>query len=130
MPSLRTRNSRIKICGALAAGALLSVIAPIFSIAAEETLRDGWMVQSSAKAPQAGNKVSVEGFSTAGWYKTSAPKTVFAVLVENGVYKDPFFGTNFAKYSGSRVSSRWPVRESGYAREQPVCGAVVVSQRI
>jgi exo-1,4-beta-D-glucosaminidase len=68
---------------------------------AEQTvLRDGWEVQSSAKVNGSGDKVSVEGFNTEGWYKTSAPKTVFAVLVENGVYKDPYFGMNLRSVPG------------------------------
>jgi exo-1,4-beta-D-glucosaminidase len=69
--------------------------------AAEElTLRDDWMVQSSAKVSAGGEKVSSEGFDTSGWYKTSAPKTVFAVLVENGVYQDPYFGMNLREVPG------------------------------
>ena len=68
---------------------------------AEQTvLRDGWEVQSSAKVNGSGDKVSLEGFNTEGWYKTSAPKTVFAVLVENGVYKDPYFGMNLRSVPG------------------------------
>jgi exo-1,4-beta-D-glucosaminidase len=66
----------------------------------EVTLRDGWAVQSSAKVKGEGAEVSRAGFSTEGWYKTSAPKTVFAVLVENGVYKDPYFGMNLRSVPG------------------------------
>src|SRR4029077_4104199 len=40
------------------------------------------------------------GFSTRGWYPTSTPKTVFAVLVENGVYKNPYFGMNLRSFPG------------------------------
>lgn len=32
--------------------------------------------------------------------QTSAPNTVFAVLVENGVYKDPYFGMNLGSVPG------------------------------
>ncbi|HWZ98190.1 MAG TPA: glycosyl hydrolase family 2 [Candidatus Dormibacteraeota bacterium] len=63
-------------------------------------LRDGWKIQSSAKVSAAGEQVSTVGFSTDGWYPTSAPKTVFAVLVENGVYKDPYFGMNLRSVPG------------------------------
>src|SRR5579863_9699041 len=66
----------------------------------EETLRDGWTVQSSAKVQAGAEEVSRVGFNTDGWYKTSAPKTVFAVLVENGVYKDPYFGMNLRNVPG------------------------------
>ena len=40
------------------------------------------------------------GFSTAGWYSTSVPQTVFAVLVENGVYKNPYYGMNLRSIPG------------------------------
>jgi len=67
---------------------------------AQTILHDGWKVQSSAKVPAAGDKISEPGFSTQGWYATSAPKTVFAVLVENGVYKNPYYGTNLRNFPG------------------------------
>jgi exo-1,4-beta-D-glucosaminidase len=66
----------------------------------EIILREGWAVQSSAKVSAGGEAVSRAGFSTDGWYKTSAPKTVCAVLVENGVYKDPYFGMNLREVPG------------------------------
>jgi exo-1,4-beta-D-glucosaminidase len=63
-------------------------------------LREAWEVQSSAKVAGNGEEVSAAGFDTESWYKTSAPKTVFAVLVENGVYKDPYFGMNLRSVPG------------------------------
>ena len=77
-----------------------NTFAPASRAAEEITLKDGWTVQSSAKVAAGGDKVSENGFDTTGWYKTSAPKTVFAVLVENGVYKDPFFGMNLRSVPG------------------------------
>jgi exo-1,4-beta-D-glucosaminidase len=67
---------------------------------AQTVLREGWMVQSSAKVAAAGDRISQPGFATQGWYTTSAPKTVFAVLVENGVYKDSYYGTNLRDFPG------------------------------
>jgi exo-1,4-beta-D-glucosaminidase len=64
------------------------------------TLRDGWAVRSSAKVNATGEQISQVAFDTSGWYKTSAPKTIFAVLVENGVYKDPYFGMNLRSVPG------------------------------
>jgi exo-1,4-beta-D-glucosaminidase len=69
-------------------------------LAAQTILRDGWKVQSSAKVPDGGDRVSLPGFSAQGWYSTSAPKTVFAVLVESGVYKDPYYGMNLRDFPG------------------------------
>jgi len=69
-------------------------------VAAQAVLKDGWKVQSSAQVPAFGGQVSEPGFSTRGWYATSAPKTVFAVLVENGVYKHPYYGMNLRSFPG------------------------------
>lgn len=66
----------------------------------EEVLREGWVVQSSAKVSGGGERVSQKIFDTAGWYKTSAPNTVFAALVANGVYKNPYFGMNLRSVPG------------------------------
>jgi exo-1,4-beta-D-glucosaminidase len=79
---------------------LMSGCATLLHGAERITLQDGWEVQSSAKVKGNGDTVSTEGFETKGWYKTSAPKTVFAVLVENGVYKDPYFGMNLRSVPG------------------------------
>ena len=84
----------------IALAALVDLGLQVAGAAEEITLRDGWTVQSSAKVPETGEKVSSQGLDTSAWYKTSAPKTVFAVLVENGVYKDPFFGMNLRSVPG------------------------------
>src|SRR6266404_1903395 len=70
------------------------------SLSAQTVLKDGWRVQSSAQVSAPPSHVSEPGFSTHGWYSTSAPKTVFAVLVENGVYKNPYFGMNLRSFPG------------------------------
>jgi exo-1,4-beta-D-glucosaminidase len=89
---------------ATAFGAVLlaaAAIAPSGSRAdGDITLREGWTVQSSAKVSGGGEAVSAAAFDTIGWYKTSVPNTVFAALVENGVYKDPYFGMNLRSVPG------------------------------
>jgi exo-1,4-beta-D-glucosaminidase len=89
----------------LGAPLLLLVAAFVFAAApldAQEStaLREGWKVQSSSVATAPAEEISRLGFATTGWYKTAAPKTVFAVLVENGVYKDPYFGMNLRSVPG------------------------------
>lgn len=64
------------------------------------TLRDGWAVQSSAKVSAGAEAVSAPGFDVSSWYKASVPNTVFAVLVENGVCKNPYFGMNLRSVPG------------------------------
>jgi exo-1,4-beta-D-glucosaminidase len=83
---------------AVAASAFLFLVTA--SLSAQTVLRDGWEVQRSAQVPASGSQVSEPGFSTRGWYPTSAPKTVFAVLVENGVYKNPYFAMNLRSFPG------------------------------
>src|SRR5258708_18249371 len=84
--------------------ALASAMASFFLLATpvggQTVLRDGWKVQSAALVSASGGQVSEPGFSTRGWYTTSAPKTVFAVLVENGVYKNPYYGMNLRTFPG------------------------------
>ncbi|HXJ46029.1 MAG TPA: glycoside hydrolase family 2 protein [Candidatus Dormibacteraeota bacterium] len=75
-------------------------LCPVLLADAGTVLREGWKVQSSAKITGSPEQISATGFSTEGWYSTSAPKTVFAVLVENGVYKDPYFGMNLRSVPG------------------------------
>lgn len=83
------------------ATAIVFASAPSSLRADQETaLRDGWSVQSSAKVSAGGEELSRAGYEITSWYKTSAPKTVFAVLVENGVYKDPYFGMNLRSVPG------------------------------
>ena len=77
----------------------LSVL-PAVPVTAQTVLREGWKLQSSAQVSESGEKVSEPGFSTSGWYSTSVPQTVFAALVENGVYKDPYYGTNLRDFPG------------------------------
>jgi exo-1,4-beta-D-glucosaminidase len=77
-----------------------TIIAPVSRADGDITLREGWAVQSSAKVIAAGETISTSGFDGSGWYKTSVPNTVFAVLVENAVYKDPYFGINLRSVPG------------------------------
>jgi exo-1,4-beta-D-glucosaminidase len=66
----------------------------------EISLQAGWAVQSSAKVADAPEKVSSPGYHISDWYQASTPETVFAALVENGVYKDPYFGMNLRSVPG------------------------------
>lgn len=77
---------------------LLAFSAP--RLQAQVTLRDGWAIQSSSKTADTGMEISQPGYAADGWYKTSVPKTVFAALVENAVYKNPYFGANLRSVPG------------------------------
>jgi len=80
--------------------AAMTVVSLAWPAQGQTVLREGWSVQSSAQVAASGDQVSTPGFSMQGWYPTSAPKTVFAVLVENGVYKEPYYGMNLRSFPG------------------------------
>ena len=93
------RDFAALVCATIFFG-MASLLAPASRADDQLTLRDGWSVQSSAKVSVSGEAISKPGLDVSGWYKTSAPNTVFAVLVENGVYKDPYFGMNLRSVPG------------------------------
>jgi exo-1,4-beta-D-glucosaminidase len=68
---------------------------------ADIPLRDGWTLQSAAKAPEDGSVLSLPEYSTWGWSVADVPGTVLAVQVADGAYKDPYFGTNLRKIPGT-----------------------------
>ena len=82
------------------AGASAATAAPIFAPtpvdaeAGTDTVIAHWVIQSSAKAQQAGAEVSAAGFSTKEWYPVSGRATAMAGLLENDTYKDIFYSDN------------------------------------
>ena len=73
---------------------------PLARAQQEICLQTGWTVESSAKVRETPEKISSPGYNVSDWYKASAPETVFAVLVENGVYQSPYFGMNLRSIPG------------------------------
>lgn len=71
-------------------------------------LREGWTLQSSAKVEGAtGKDISKVGYATAGWYATTVPSTVFAALIANHVYPDPYVGNNLASVPSAPFETSW-----------------------
>ncbi|MFD9889976.1 sugar-binding domain-containing protein [Amycolatopsis sp. NPDC059027] len=66
----------------------------------------GYLIQTSA---QAGDDAAVSkpGFPTAGWYPVDSRSTVFAGLVRNGKYPDPFYSTNMKNVPKSDFAVPW-----------------------
>src|SRR4030042_4899350 len=73
-------------------------------------LKDNWTIQSSEKITADGINISSPDYDPEGWYPTSVPTTVLAVLVANGVYPDPYYGTNINSLPGTII---------GRSREMP-----------
>ncbi len=67
----------------------------------------GWMIQSSVEVKCRADELSQPEFDAWGWYPASVPSTVLAVLVENGVYANPYFGMNLAKISSEPFENPW-----------------------
>jgi exo-1,4-beta-D-glucosaminidase len=63
-------------------------------------LHDGWLLQSSAKVGTDGMRISSLSYRPRGWYRATAPSTVVGALVENGTFKNPFYGMNLRKLPG------------------------------
>jgi len=85
---------------------VLSALAVSFSVAsvasAQEQLmlHTGWLIQSSAKAGVDGAAISSASYRPADWYKATVPNTVVGNLVEDSVYRDPFWGMNLRSLPG------------------------------
>ncbi len=107
--------SAIRVMAALAAlaGAPLACAentyapTPVSGEAGSATAVAHWQIQSSAKAQQSGAEVSSAGYATLDWYPVSGRATVMAGLLENGTYKNVFYGDNLRAVeepdSGSNV---------------------------
>ena len=65
-----------------------------------ERLHENWQIQSSAPLQATGAEISTKGFQTKGWYPATVPSTVMATLVENHVYREPFFDLNLRQIPG------------------------------
>jgi exo-1,4-beta-D-glucosaminidase len=59
-----------------------------------------WQLQSSCEVKAGGAEISAVGFDSETWHRTDLPNTVVGSLVDDGTYKDPFFGKNFKQLPG------------------------------
>src|SRR5258706_8064901 len=76
------------------------------------TLNSGWSLQSSSMVAQTGAVISTTGFVPQGWYPITAPASVIAGLLQNNVYPDPYFGTNFQLINAANFSVPWWYRNA------------------
>ena len=89
---------------------LIAAINPTARAAADENIQplaDGWQIQSSAIAKSAGADISAPNFATTTWHPASVPTTVMAALVQDGTYKDIYFGTNLATIPTAPFTNSW-----------------------
>lgn len=70
-------------------------------------LSEGWRIQDSSEVSGAPEQVSESGFDVRSWYPTSVPSTVLATLVQNDVYKNPYFGMNLKEIPTEPFERPW-----------------------
>ncbi len=106
---------------------LLAVITPLSFFSCQKTseipqneilLKEGWHIRSSADLSMGGDVLSMAGQDLTGWYPTTVPSTVLAVLVNNGVYEDPFFGKNLELIPSEQFNTAWWYRKEFMVDEQ------------
>jgi exo-1,4-beta-D-glucosaminidase len=106
---------------------LLAVSAPLVFFSCQKTpeiaqheilLDEGWHIRSSLDLPIGGEVLSKAGLDTESWYPTTVPTTVLAALVENGVYREPFFGKNLERIPTEQFKKAWWYRKEFTADEQ------------
>src|SRR4030043_784200 len=78
-----------------------------YNIQCDRLLSDGWMIQLSSELSRAPEQISRPGFDSRRWYPANVPSTVLAALVENGVYKNPYFGMNLREIPAEPFQKPW-----------------------
>ena len=66
-----------------------------------------WKLISSIDITMDGCKLSTNNIDTNSWHKTEVPSTILGSLVKNGVYKDPYLGTNLKKIPTEQFKTPW-----------------------
>jgi exo-1,4-beta-D-glucosaminidase len=69
----------------------------------QQMLHAGWLIQSSAKVGTDGAVISAVAYHPTGWYRATVPSTVVGTLVDDSLYRDPFFGMNFRELPGTTI---------------------------
>lgn len=88
-------------CRMIARVALAAVAAAAPAGAQSRTDLTRWAIQSSARVPEQGDRLSRPGVDVRSWHAVTVPNTVVGALVEAGVYKDPYFGMNLRAIPGT-----------------------------
>ncbi|MEX0323281.1 MAG: glycoside hydrolase family 2 TIM barrel-domain containing protein [Puniceicoccaceae bacterium] len=73
-------------------------------------LSDDWSLVSSGRIEN-GEELHDPGWMSEAAHRTRVPQTVFAALVEDGTYPDPFWSRNLAEYETEPYSVPWIYRK-------------------
>jgi exo-1,4-beta-D-glucosaminidase len=93
------------VCGVTVSPAATAAV-HIGARAGTATAIPGFLIQSSSQVSDDA-AVSRPGFSTTGWYPVTARSTVYAGLLRNGEYPDPFYSTRMRDVPKSRFQVPW-----------------------
>ncbi|SDZ30834.1 exo-1,4-beta-D-glucosaminidase [Amycolatopsis xylanica] len=101
----------VAVCGVAAVPSATGQPAPVtaLSVAADAgtaTPIPGYLIQSSSKVSD-DSAVTKPGFPTSGWVPVSSRSTVYAGLLANGKYPDPFYSTNMKNVNKADFSVPW-----------------------
>lgn len=88
------------------------------------TLKDGWLIQSSAKVAASGEKISAAGYVPKDWYPASVPTTVLSALVKNNVYRDIYFADNLKSVPEEPFKVSWWFRTEFHIPARPDLGSI------
>lgn len=91
----------MKLIFGAAVSLLLLGVANVATAQDQLMLHAGWLIQSSAKVGVDGATISSPAYHPTDWYRATVPSTVVGTLVEDGLYRDPFFGMNLRELPGT-----------------------------
>jgi exo-1,4-beta-D-glucosaminidase len=83
------------------------------------------MIQASSQVRPSPERISMQGFDSRHWYPTRVPSTVLAAFVDNGVYKNPYFGMNLSKIPTEPFEKPWWYRTEFQLSPQQASGTVL-----
>jgi len=93
----------------------------------ELKLKNNWKLISSENVIFVGEEISNQQFDSSDWYSANVPSTVLATLVKNGVYKEPYFGTNLKDIPTAQFKSPWWYRTEFELTSDQINNVVLIS---
>ena len=94
------------LAGALVVGTLVPTSPSVAAAAASVSPIPGFQLQTSAQVSD-DSAVTKPGFPTPGWLPVSSRSTVYAGLLQNNKYPDPFFSTNMKNVDKAQFTVPW-----------------------
>ncbi|TDD48215.1 carbohydrate-binding protein [Kribbella antibiotica] len=94
------------LAGTLIVGTLVPVSPSVAAAAASVSPIPGFQLQTSAQVSD-DSAVTKPGFPTTGWLPVSSRSTVYAGLLQNNKYPDPFFSTNMKNVDKAQFTVPW-----------------------